>query len=201
MMNEQQYIETGILNDYCLGLLNKEQQEQVEENMKLYPVIRVEVDAINSTLEQYATSYQSLPPENLKERIWKALENCTKEERISLSDLPLLTKFSDSKNWLKLVKPLLIEKAAGQKFFIKVLRDDKEALQSLVWSSVDYPDEVHDDVQESFIVLEGSCECFIGEQVILMGPGDFMEIPMHTHHDVKLLSTYLMAIVQRRKIA
>ncbi|MFM9909775.1 MAG: cupin domain-containing protein [Chitinophagaceae bacterium] len=201
MMNEQQYIDTGILNDYCLGLLNKEQQEQVEENMKLYPVIRVEVDAINSTLEQYATSYQTLPAENLKERIWKALENITREERISFSDLPLLTKFSDSKNWLKLIRPLLIEKVAGQEFFIKVLRDDKEALQSLVWSSVNYPDEVHDDMQESFIVLEGSCECFIGKQVIRMGPGDFMEIPMHTHHDVKLLSPYLMAIVQRRKIA
>jgi len=61
-----------------------------------------------------------------------------------------------------------------------------------------YPDEVHTDVWESFIVLEGECECYIGtDTVVRLKAGGYLEIPMHEHHDVKIISDYVVGIMQR----
>ena len=95
---------------------------------------------------------------------------------------------------------MLAEKAADKKMFIKVIREDEEIFQSLIWTKDDYPDEVHDDLQVCFMILEGDCKCYVGEKVLRMGPGDFFEIPMHLHHDIKIVSPYVMAVVQRRKV-
>lgn len=201
MKNEKEYIESGILNDYCLGLLDKEQQLQVEVNLQKYPALQKEVDAIHLSLQQYTLSQQEHSTNNLQERIWQTVNNINREEKMTLTSLPLLNKFSDKDSWLKIVTPVLSEKSAGEELFVKVLRDDQEALQTVIWTSVDYPDEIHDDLQECFMVLEGECECYVGDAIIKMGPGDFFEIPMHTHHDVKVLSPHVLAIIQRRKAA
>lgn len=201
MKNEKEYIESGILNDYCLGLLDKEQQLQVEVNLQKYPALQKEVDAIHLSLQQYTLSQQEHGTNNLQERIWQTVNNINREEKMTLTSLPLLNKFSDKDSWLKIVTPVLSEKSTGDELFIKVLRDDEEALQTVIWTSVDYPDEIHDDLQECFMVLEGECECYVGDAIIKMGPGDFFEIPMHTHHDVKVLSPHVLAIIQRRKAA
>jgi mannose-6-phosphate isomerase-like protein (cupin superfamily) len=71
----------------------------------------------------------------------------------------------------------------------------------LLVEQADYPDEVHDDLLECFIVLEGECECYIGDDVIHLGPGGFIDIPLYTHHDVKVIKGPVLAIVQRLKVA
>ena len=201
MMDIQAYIESGILNDYCLGLLTKDQELQVEENMTRFPVIKSNIDAINLSLENYAFSYQEKPSVNLKDRIWQTIDNITIEEKETLLTLPILNRFSDKEHWKKIIEPILKHKNLSEEMFIRVLRDDETVLQTLIWTRVNYPDEVHDDLQESFMILEGECECFIGDSVIKMIPGDFLEIPLHTHHDVKLVSSHVLAIIQRRKVA
>jgi mannose-6-phosphate isomerase-like protein (cupin superfamily) len=201
MMNEQSYIASGILTDYCLGLLNRAESERIENDLRKYPSLRAEADAINEALNAYSCSDQVKPPERLKDQIWQTLENLQQEELMAISNLPLLNKYSDKNNWLKIVKPLLAEKPADKKIFIRVLREDEEIFQSLIWTKVDYPDEVHDDLQECFMILEGACECYVGDEVIKMGPGDYFEIPMHLHHDIKVLTPHVLAVVQRRKVA
>lgn len=201
MKNEQSYIASGIITDYCLGLLNGAELERIENDLRKYPSLRAEAEAINEALNAYSCSEQVKPSERLKEQIWQTLENLRQEELMAISDLPLLNKYSDKNNWLKIVKPLLAEKPVGKKMFIRVLRDDEKAFQSFIWTNVDYPDEVHDDLQECFMILEGECECYVGEQVIKMGPGDYYEIPMHLHHDIKILTPHVLAVVQRRKVA
>lgn len=201
MMNEQSYIASGIITDYCLGLLNGAELERIENALREYPSLRVEADAINEALNAYSCSDQVEPTEKLKNQIWQTLENLRQEEFMAISHLPLLNKYSDKNNWLKIVKPLLAEKSADKNMFIKVLREEEEVFQSLIWTRVDYPDEVHDDLQECFMILEGECECYVGEQVIKMGPGDYFEIPMYLHHNIKVLTPHVLAIVQRRKVA
>ena len=87
------------------------------------------------------------------------------------------------------------------KMFIHVLRDDQQVSQTLIWTAVDYPDEVHEDVKECFIILKGKCRCYIEAEVVELGPGGFLEIPLHKHHDVKVLEYPVLAVVQRIKVA
>ena len=63
-------------------------------------------------------------------------------------------------------------------------------------SRTDVDDEVHEHEQESFLVLEGECECHIGDTVYRLGPGGFIEIPLHLNHNVRVLSPYVVAVLQ-----
>ena len=45
MMNEQSYIASGIITDYCLGLLNGAESELIENDLRKYPSLRAEADA------------------------------------------------------------------------------------------------------------------------------------------------------------
>jgi len=80
---------------------------------------------------------------------------------------------------------------------LKTVRDYGGVKQVLFISKVDVEEEIHDHERESFIILEGECECHIGHDVIRLGPGGFVEIPMYTPHNVKVISPYVVAILQR----
>jgi mannose-6-phosphate isomerase-like protein (cupin superfamily) len=200
MMKAKEYIESGILNDYCLGLLNAEQEQEVKIACDRYPELKKELEIIQASLDQYAASMSEIPPQTLAERIWNQLENLSQEEEMEINSLGILNKYSDKDQWLRAVKPLLPAKLA-EEMFVKTIRNDEEATQIVIWTRVDYPDEVHDDLQECFMILEGECECYIGDDVIRLGPGGYFDVPLHEHHDVKILSEYVLAVVQRRRVA
>ncbi len=199
-MNVQDYIESGVLQDYCLGMLSEEEMQQVDMHAKNYTEVQEEIAANFQALEWYAIKSGKSLPANAKLKIFTGIDNIIKEEKAELNNLPLLNKYTDHTNWLKAVKPLL-PKILGEEIFVHVLRDDEKVLQMLIWSKVDYPDEVHNDVKESFIILEGECKCYIGDDIIELGPGGFFEIPMFTHHDVKVTKGPVLAVVQRLKVA
>jgi mannose-6-phosphate isomerase-like protein (cupin superfamily) len=199
-MDIKSYISSGILEDYCLGVLNDAETAQVDQLACMHPEIRTEIAAFQNALEQYAVAVAEYPSPRLKNNLFDILDNLAKEYSLSAENLPLLSKYSDHKNWLKLVKPML-PASLEEEMLIKILRNDEEALQSIVWLKNEYPDEVHDNLKECFIVLEGECECHIGSKVIKLGPGDFLDIPLYEHHDVKVIKGPVLAVVQRLKVA
>lgn len=198
-MNVQEYIASGILQEYCLGLLTEEEKTNVENNCRLYPVLKAELEACQAALDSYARQFTAPPDPGLKNTIWNLLENVNREET-GLAAMPVLNKFADRQNWLRMVQPLLPEKL-DQDLFVKVIRDDEQITQVILWSKVDYPEEVHDDLQECFLILEGECECFVGEEVFKLTAGGYFEIPLHVPHSVKILSPQVLAVVQRMKVA
>lgn len=198
MINVQEYIESGVLNDYCLGLLSSSKQLQVEADCAQYPALKEELDAIRASLEKYKMS-EALPgPTGMRERIWQSLAGIGIDGSVSTAELPVLTKYSDKDSWLKMVKALL-PTTLDQDLLVHVLRDDEEVFQSVLWTRVDYPDEVHDDLRESFMILEGECECYVEGEIIRIGAGGYFDVPMHAHHYVKILTKEVLAVVQRRR--
>jgi mannose-6-phosphate isomerase-like protein (cupin superfamily) len=199
-MDIQAYIESGILQDYCLGVLSETEAQQVEQQAAIYPMIKKEIRSYQQALERYAIDFApAMPPPGTKTRILDILDNLSKEKNTA-DGLPLLNRFSAREHWLRIVKPLIPE-ALEEDILVKVLRDDEQVFQTIVWIKNAYPDEVHDDIRECFMVLEGECECFAGDEVIRLGPGGFFDVPLHTHHDVKVINGPVLAVVQRLKIA
>jgi mannose-6-phosphate isomerase-like protein (cupin superfamily) len=199
-MDYKAYIASGIIEDYCLGILTEEESKVVEQQAQRYPEVKHEIDVLMQAFEQYAYDCTFKTADHIRNKTLNLLNNLKLEHQANIHELPLLNKYTDHKNWLQIVKPLLPEKLE-RNMFVHQLRNDNNISQTLIWTSVDYPDEVHDDVEECFIILEGKCRCYIEDEVVELGPGGFLEIPMYKHHDVQVLEHPVLAVVQRVKVA
>jgi mannose-6-phosphate isomerase-like protein (cupin superfamily) len=199
-MNEEILITPYIIEMYCLGLLPEQEQQSVERQAALHSAVEQDILRFKESLEQHLTNQRMNLPEELKTKTLNVLHNLKIEHEGKLEEQPLINKYSDYKNWLRLVKPLLPEKLEKALFTLEVRKDDHVS-QIVIWTHIDYPDEVHTEVQESFIILQGRCRCFIDGHAVELEPGGFLEIPLHKHHDVQVLESPVLAVVQRIKVA
>jgi len=78
-MNAQGYIQSGIIQDYCLGLLGPQEMLHVEQQAAAYPEIRVELEACRQALEQYVRSLAMPVPEEVKSRAQDLIDNLSSE--------------------------------------------------------------------------------------------------------------------------
>ena len=198
-MNLQPYIASGILELYVLDLLSQAEKIGVERMLKVYPILREEVLAIETDLENYAHINAIPPSKKLEKEITEIVNNLSIEQHISFEQLPRINEYSNYLNWLPLIEPIKPNKI-DDGIFNKVLQHNEQITQVLVVSEINIPEEIHDDELESFLILEGYCECIVSGKSRFMGPGDFMAIPLYEPHDVIVKSKQVIAILQRVKI-
>jgi len=194
-MNIQEYIDSGILYDYCTGALSASSQAEVERICARYPEVEQELASLQATIGAYAQHAAVWPGAGVEETIWNTLDNINRENTGDLSSLPVINRFSDYKKWQHMVIPFM-PKEIKEGIEIKTIRDSGGITQMLVVSRTDVEEEVHENERESFIVLEGECECYIDDKTYRLGPGGFIEIPLHTRHNVRVLSPYVVAVLQ-----
>ncbi|HWB26424.1 MAG TPA: cupin domain-containing protein [Chitinophagaceae bacterium] len=199
-MNVKEYIKSGIIEDYCLGLLSPEEMQAVALNAREYQEVRHEIETYEHVLVQYAAGLAEGNPKERKKDILDLLDNLADEENISAENLPIINKYSDAGTWLRFVKPLLPEKLPVP-FIIHYLPAKNGVEQFIFWTHHDLPHETHDDEQETILLLEGHCRCFVDDEVIELQPGDFLSIPLHKQHNVEILHGPVMAVIQRVKVA
>jgi mannose-6-phosphate isomerase-like protein (cupin superfamily) len=200
-MNLKEYISSGIIEDYCLGLLNDQESKGVLQRAQMYSEVKQAIDEFKQSLEEYSFDTSATPPSHLKESTLALLQNLNLEEEKNIHQTPLLNKYSDHKNWLHIVEPVL-PSSLDKKMFVREIRNDDKVSQTVIWTHIDYPDEVHEDVQECFIILRGKCRCYIEDHVVELEAGGFLEIPMYAHHNVEVLGNDpVLAVVQRVKVA
>jgi len=194
-MNIQEYIDSGILYDYSIGLLSDTEKTAVEQVCARHPEIKTELLSLQQSLESYVVETAVWPAAALQESIWSTLDNINKEKTGNLSDLPVVNKYSDHNNWKRIVMPFM-PKEMKEDRIIKTIRQSGGVTQMLVVSKTDVEEEVHELEHESFIILEGECECYVGDNIYRLGPGGFLEIPLHASHNVKVLSPHVVAVLQ-----
>ncbi|MEP7264079.1 MAG: anti-sigma factor, partial [Bacteroidota bacterium] len=68
-MNPQEYISSGILESYVLGLASEEEIRQVQKMMDTYPEVKREVEAIEASLMEHASLQANAPSEELRTKI------------------------------------------------------------------------------------------------------------------------------------
>ena len=195
-MNIEQYIESGILQDYCLGLLTYAERAQVELVCELNPTVKDELILLQRGLEKFVVENPIWNKAALKKKIWNTLNNIQTEENRDINHLPLINKYSDHNNWLSIVRPLLPAQL-DEDTYMSVIRGTEQVTQLVTMSVIGHLEEIHEDIYESFLILEGECVCQIGDKFIEMKAGGYIEIPLYTKHNVKVLSPHIIAIVQR----
>lgn len=68
-MNISEYISSGILESYVLGVATPEEMREVEKYASIYPEIKQELEAIEMAMNSYATEHRIEPSSHLKEKI------------------------------------------------------------------------------------------------------------------------------------
>ncbi|WP_449272069.1 hypothetical protein [Hymenobacter humi] len=69
MENIQEYIESGILEQYALGELSPAEQAAVEAQAASHPEVREELDQAQAALGFYAEAHAITPPAGMRERV------------------------------------------------------------------------------------------------------------------------------------
>jgi len=179
-----------------MGMLTPDEMSGVEVMCDLHPEIKTELRRIEARLAKYAEEHSVDPPAELKDSIWATLQNVNKEKAMDPNDLPFINKFTDHTHWMDFVRSR-IPKEVTEDRVITVLQHNSLVTQMLVISKTDFDNEEHEHEMESFVILEGECECTVGDNVFRLGPGGFTEIPLHTPHSVRMISPYVVAILQR----
>ncbi len=68
------YITSGILQDYCLGLLTEEDERKVEAMCNDYPKVARELQLLRQALEKYAGSDIARRRDELRNDVWEAVK-------------------------------------------------------------------------------------------------------------------------------
>lgn len=195
-MNTEEYIDIGVLHDYCTDNLPPSGRAEVERMCEQYPEVNKELQQLQNVLEKLAEGTAKEPAQETKQHIWNTLNNINKERAGDLNDLPVINKYSDYNNWKRMVSPLMPEHFPGETLYVP-LRNSDGIMQSLVISYENAEDEKHEHEKESFLLLEGECECCVGDDLVHLRAGGFIEMPLNINHNVKLLTPYVVVIFQR----
>ncbi len=86
-MNIAEYIQTGILENYVLGLTTPDENREIEKLVSQHPEIRSEIESIEHALEEYARVYSVEPPSYLKKKILASVKGADIRQQAKVIEL------------------------------------------------------------------------------------------------------------------
>ena len=174
------------------------------------PPTATDLDKTEAALLAFAELHAVRPPLSMRDKILGNLKKLKSFEDnrqpFTLDNLPILTPDANWLDWEAAVKNIEpTEEYEG--VYMHLLENNERRELNLVWVKEEVPEEVHHDVLESFILLEGSCECHIADEnghsrVVRMREGDYISFKIGEVHDIHITSAKpAKAILQWLKLA
>lgn len=199
-MNTADYIQSGILEMYVLGITTPEETKEVEEMAKKHSEVRAEIDKISKDIELYAQMHAVTPSPTIKPFLMASIDY---SERIKNGEVPSFppvlndnSKIEDYKEWLD--RKDIFKPADFTDFHAKIIGYTPQMITAIIWIGQMAPAETHDDEHEKFLILEGTCDITVENDVHHLKAGDYFAIPLHKTHMVKVTSDIpCKAILQR----
>jgi mannose-6-phosphate isomerase-like protein (cupin superfamily) len=170
-----------------------------------------EVQQTEAALLNFAQAHAIEAPLSIKEQIMAKITKLNAQKAhvtpFDLNNLPLLTSESNWLDWKETVKNIHpLENFENIYLHTLESNDTRDLFFAFVKEVV--PEEVHHDFLESFILLDGTCECHIFEEdgtpirTVRMRAGDYIAFKIGEVHDIQITSKEpAMAILQWLKVA
>ncbi|MEO6190048.1 MAG: cupin domain-containing protein [Saprospiraceae bacterium] len=198
-MDINEIIESGRLESYCLGNLTIIETIEITELAKIHPEINMEIEKILEALKSYSGASETTS--NLKSKVLEFLNPFLNEDLISLTNPPMINKYSNLISWSKALEHIIPKFNIQGTAFSRIYKDENREL-NLVWLKNEIIEDAHskEEYIESFLILEGSCECDFDGVIITFHAGDCFQIPPNTRHSIKNTSinqAYVKGLVQR----
>ncbi|MEL6865711.1 MAG: cupin domain-containing protein [Bacteroidota bacterium] len=207
MINFREYLQDDLVENYCLGTASPEDEQYLLDLCAKYPEIRNYLYEKQKAVELFVQMRQRKAPQRSKRTILNAIQENQKLDRAPLADKEQLTEFiqlnrhTHLEKWLQVLDNVEEPVVAYENIHFQPLFQSPEKQLLLVWAKQLIPTERHPDIDERFILLEGSIECHIDGEVFYMEQGGYMKIPPHLDHKVLVTSSKrAKAVLSRVKI-
>lgn len=200
MKDWKEVISSGILNSYVLNLTTEEENLYIEHLSSIHPEIRQERLEIELAFEAFAMAHAIEPAPIIRPFLLAGIDFSERRKAgEALVDIPVLheqSKASDYSEFLDRADMVLPEDFNG--VFARIIGNTPEMSTSVVWISGKGPAETHENEIERFLILEGTCEVHIEEDIINLKGGDYIQIPLYRNHWIEVTSAIpCKAILQR----
>jgi quercetin dioxygenase-like cupin family protein len=202
MFSVKEFMDTGVLELYVLGIASEQECMDVEKMISIHPEIVAEIEKIKASVQTYAANYAIEPNAVIKPFLMATIDFT---ERLKNGELPatppILTESStvnDYSQWLSRADMVATGK---EDVFAKIIGYTPQAITAIVWLKSYAPHEVHDNEYERFLIVEGTCDIIVEDEVNQLVAGDYFAIPLHKKHMVKVTSAITCKVILQRVAA
>jgi len=199
----KEIVESGVLELYVIGDLSDQKLIQIEQQISESKVLQKEVRAIEKAFEEYAFA-NTIEPDATFKPMQLAVTNYT--TRLTYGEVPVDppslhagSKVSDYKEWLD--KTNMQEPDEYDSMHGKIIGSNEAKTTMIIWLKEGAPEEMHTDELEKFLIVEGTCDIKIGNQVHSLKAGDYLSIPLYINHTVTVTSSKRCKIILERAAA
>lgn len=203
MGNWQELMDSGLLELYVLGQVDTEEALFIEKMAVAHTQVKQEIEEISLALEQYAQAHAIEPDPIVKPFLMAAIDF---SDRMKSGEKPELAPILDSNatagdytHWLE--RSDMILPIDSEDVFARILSYTPEAITAIVWIKHMAPQEVHNHESERFLILEGTCDIYVEDQINHLKPGDYFQIPLHKQHHVVVTSEIPCKVILQRVAA
>lgn len=105
-MDKQQFLASGLLEQYVLGLTDQEESVVVEKWLRKHPDLQKEVDAMHEALEQYSLAQGIKPPTGLRSKIIRDIEANGTEQLLQIEPNGTGTPKVGKRSWTTYLWPV-----------------------------------------------------------------------------------------------
>jgi mannose-6-phosphate isomerase-like protein (cupin superfamily) len=190
--------------------INKETLAKLLHEEGADPVSAPILDQVEDDLIAFADAQAIAPPTALRDKILGKLhalnEQTRSQKKLDLHDLPMLDPQSNWLEWKEVVSGIPAP-TDFENIHMHLLEDSEQRILNLVFVREFVEEEVHHDLHESFLLLQGTCTCHITDEAgnqrsVNMQTGDYIAFGLGETHDVVITSSEpAIAILQWAKIA
>ena len=154
-MDVKKYIESGILENYVLGLTSSAETQEVEQNLLQYPELKTELNQIEDALAIYAQSKAMPMPAGLSTQIMQSIDDLSTDPSSASDTTTTATKpqaaSSKGTNTLGIFLGLALAAALLGSYFLNTQKQD---LQNQLTQSQTEKQELND----TFLAFQLDCE-------------------------------------------
>lgn len=203
MKTVSDFIESGILEVYAMGAATAEESAEVERMVAEHKEVREELNQVSLALEKYAQASGKGPSPRVKPTILATVDFIIRmqagEELANPPELTANSTVADYAEWLN--RDDMIAPEDFTEIFVKIIGYNLRATTAVVWIKEMNYAEVHDKEHERFLIVEGTCDLQVGDQVHALKPGDFFEVPLHESHTFRITSDVPCKAILQRLVA
>ena len=203
MEDIKKYIESGILEAYILGSVSSKEADKVEQLASSNDEVRRALDEISEALEIYALANPVMPDPMVKPMVMAAVDYTERRKNGEPQSFPpelhaasIIIEYAEWLGRTDLQAPDTIEDIHA-----RIIGYTPQMMTAIVWIKEMAPQEVHDDEFEKFLVLEGTCDVIVEDDVYHLVPGNLFNIPLHKNHVVKVTSAFPCKVILQRVAA
>ena len=202
MLSSKEYIESGILELYILGITSEDETKAVEMMASSDPAVKQEIVLISASLESYAMANAIDPNPIIRPFLLATIDYTERlKDGEPVSVPPLLNENSQIAHFDSWLNRSDMVSPDTDSMYAKIIGYTPEAITAIVWLKDYAPHEVHDNEYERFLIIEGTCDIIVEDQVNQLVPGDYFAIPLHKNHLVKVTSSIPCKVILQRVAA